>query len=545
MTGSTSRRAALLLFVICLIVPAWTGGVGMVGAQTQSSGQVVGEPVLEFSTPSPELTPGTTSELEIQLTNRGRLDKGGPSQYESRVTTARGLLLEVDSGNSPIEIQSGPIAVGDVSTGAQSTGPITLTVPEDIEPGTYQLPIEYSYQFTRIAEYSAVGVEYNDITRTQSATLEVEVTDRARFEITGVTSDAQIGDRGEVAVTLENVGNQIARDASVSATSRTSLVTFDGEAAESTAFVGDWEPGASRTVTYNTAIAADAINRSYTLDLSVDFVDPDGISKQSEPMAAGIATAPEQSFVFADVASDLRVGEDGTIAGTVENTGPEPAKSVVIRYDDDAQTLTPIEEAVAVGTLNPGESASFELPIEVNSEAEAGAKSVDFAVRYRNADNDRRVYEKLDIRADVAPERDQFGVALANQTIEAGSSRTITVEVTNNLDETVTDVEGRLFAKDPLDTGQADTGYVQSIDPGETVAVTFDLSAAGSATPAKTYSISFDFRYDDEDGNSKLSDTVRVPIEVTESEEGGLPIRLIAIAVAVLAIGGFLWYRRQ
>jgi sialidase-1 len=117
--------------------------------------------------------------------------------------------------------------------------------------------------------------------------------------------------------------------------------------------------------------------------------------------------------------------------------------------------------------------------------------------------------------------------------------------VTNNLDETASDVEARLFADDPLDTGQTDTGYVQSIEPGETVSVTFELTAAASATPEKTYPISFDFRYDDADGNSQLSNTVRMPIDVVEGEDGGLPLPLILAAVVLVAVAGAVWYRRQ
>jgi hypothetical protein len=54
-----------------------------------------------------------------------------------------------------------------------------------------------------------------------------------------------------------------------------------------------------------------------------------------------------------------------------------------------------------------------------------------------------------------------------------------------------------------------------------------------------------DFRYDDEDGNSQLSDTVRIPIETTEAAEGGLPVVPIVVVVVIVAVGVGLWYRRQ
>ena len=158
---------------------------------------------------------------------------------------------------------------------------------------------------------------------------------------------------------------------------------------------------------------------------------------------------------------------------------------------------------------------------------------------------ERRSYQDLELLFDIAPERDRFDVAVADRTIQAGGERTISVEVTNNLDEEVSDVEARLFADDPVATGDTDTGYAQSIAPGESVTMTFDLSATGSATPGSTYPISFDFRYDDADGNSQLSDTVRVPVDVTESEGGGLPLPALAVVLLVVVAGAVVFYRRR
>lgn len=181
----------------------------------------------------------------------------------------------------------------------------------------------------------------------------------------------------------------------------------------------------------------------------------------------------------------------------------------------------------------------------MSSEAEAGSKSLDFAVRYRNSKGETRQYAKLDVISDIASERDQFTVDVEETTIEAGNDRALTVEVTNELDQTVTDVEARIFADDPLATGDDDTGYVESLDPGESVTMTFELSASESATE-KTYPVSFDFRYDDERGNSQLSNTVRIPIGVTSSDGGGFPVSaLLVVGSLVAGAFGVFWYRRE
>ncbi|QHS18283.1 exo-alpha-sialidase [haloarchaeon 3A1-DGR] len=455
------------------------------------------------------------------------------------------MTMEIDDSNVPIDVRTGQITVGNLPTGSTETA-VPITVAESAEPGTYRLPIEYEYQFTRLVDYDPYGTDYGDFTRERTGSITVEVTEDARFEVVDTNTTAQIGDQSDVSMTLRNVGSEPARDASVAAESRSGALTFESGGTSSTAFVGDWEPGETRTINYTVSLADDAARRGYTLDLAVNYDDTNGINTSAPPMTAGVTTLAEQSFAFEDVSSSLRVGEDGEIEGTVRNTGPQTADSVIVQYADDSSAVIPVEESVAVGSLGPGEAASFSLPIEVSSESEAGAKSIGFAVSYRNQNGDRRAYDKLDVTADVAPERDQFDVSLDNATIESGGSRTLSVAVTNNLDETASDVEARLFADDPLDTGTTDTGYVQSIEPGETVTVTFELTASASATPEKTYPISFDFRYDDADGNSQISNTVRVPVDVVEAEEGGLPIPLILGAIlGLVVIAAVVRYRRQ
>jgi len=77
------------------------------------------------------------------------------------------------------------------------------------------------------------------------------------------------------------------------------------------------------------------------------------------------------------------------------------------------------------------------------------------------------------------------------------------------------------------------------------VTIVFQLSADGGATE-KTYPVKMDFQYDDEDGDTIISDTYQVPVDVAGGS-GGLPITLIILAVVLLGggAGGALYYRRR
>ncbi|WP_241686289.1 COG1361 S-layer family protein [Halorubrum amylolyticum] len=503
---------------------------GSVPAQTSNVG---GSPDLDVFVSNPNLVPGQTNEVELTVANDGNLRFGDASAADT-VTTARNVRVDAEA-SGPLSVESGETAIGGVTTTGPSSAPVSINVPDNVDPGTYTLDLDLTYSYYSSGE---------DRTVTVSRQVDLRVRDDARFQVVDVESDTQVGDSGTVEATIENVGSETAHAADVTFSSQSNSVTVSGGQSD-TIRVAELDPGETTTVAYDVGIASDLPVQQYTLSGSVAFKDPDGIARTDEGLSLGVLPLAEQEFTLTDVESQLRVAEDGDLVGTVRNDGPVPARSVVVQYAGDDQSVIPAERSTAVGTLNSGESANFTLPIAISGEAEAGLRSLDMAVQYRNDEGESRAFEDLVVDAEVAPERDRFDVAVENRTIQSGGTRTVDVTVTNNLNETASDVEARLFADDPLDTGDTDTGYVQSLDPGETATMTLELTTTGSATPGSTYPISLDFRYDDVDGDSQLTDTYRVPIDVTESEGGGLPLPVIIVALLVVGTGALVVYRRR
>ncbi|MFD1569952.1 COG1361 S-layer family protein [Halorubrum laminariae] len=536
-----TRTLSVLLVSVLLV----TSGVGVgavaadladtsVGSATPAqTSNVGGSPDLDVYASNPNLVPGQTNTVELTIANDGNLRFGDPSAAET-VMTARNVRVDAEAGG-PLSVESGETAIGGVTTNAPGEVPVSVNVPDDIDAGTYTLDLDLTYSYISSGD---------DRTVTVSRDVELRVRDDARFQVVDVESDAQIGDSGTVEATIENVGAETARNADVSFSTQSNSVTVS-DAQSDTVRVPELDPGETTTVAYDVGVASGLPVQQYTLSGSVAFDDPDGISRTDDGLSIGVLPLAEQEFALTDVESQLRVAEDGDLVGTVRNDGPVPARSVVVQYAGDDQSVIPAERSTAVGTLDPDESANFSLPIAIGGEAEAGLRSLDMAVQYRNDEGETRAFEDLVVDAEVAPERDRFDVAIENRTIQAGGTRTVDVAVTNNLEETAGDVEARLFADDPLDTGDTDTGYVQSLDPGETTTMTFELTTTGSATAGSTYPISLDFRYDDADGDSQLTDTYRVPIDVTESEDGGLPLPVIVVALLVVGTGALVVYRRR
>lgn len=538
MTGARAAAVAALVVLVGL------SAVAPVVAQTGSSGQVIGQPELDAVVSNPELEPGTRTTLDLTLSNRARISEGGPAQYEERVTTARGVVVEARPGSAPIEVNSGAVGVGNVPTGTVAVPPIEVTVDEDAAPGTYRVPVDVSYAYTRGVDYDSFGAEYNDFTEEETQYVTVRVRSQSRFAVVDRSSSAQVGDRGSLSVTLENTGSEPARDASVTATSRSDELRFGTGSERSTGYVGAWAPGERRTVEYTVEMTDDATLRDYTVGLTVDYADADGVDRTSRTLRAGVRPAAAQSFALANVSASLRVGEEGTVTGAVVNEGPEPVRSPVVVLSVSNPNVVVDANEYALSDLAPGERARFAFDVTVSSAASAGVQQFSFTTRYRTERGDRRTSDGSEAAVDIAPRRDRFGVALADGTVAAGSSRPVTVRVTNRGDEPLRNVEVKAFVTDPLSSDD-DEGVVPRLAPGETANVTVALGADGDAL-RKRYPVSFDLQYERPDGDVETSRTYTASVRVTPSEGGRFPVGLaVGAAVLVGALGVVGWRRRS
>jgi len=549
------RAVAVALLVVAAGVTAGlapgAGGPAVAAAQAgaggagggQGGGVTAGEPGLRVFTPSPVVPAGGPAEVVVQVDNDGDLDLGPPENREV-VTTARNVEMRVSSpDDSPIEVKSGRQAVGAIPENQPRSVPIRVEIPEDVAPGEYELDVRLRYSHTE--RYSPRAGVVSEADRTVTRTVEVEVEERPRFELRNATTEARVGDADGMTVEVANVGSEAATDVTVALESTSGQVSFGGSPRES-AGTDRLAPGESAVVEYDIAVRPGASVREYLFDGTVQFEDPSGVAGVDREPSVRVVPLPEQTFAVGDVESTLRVGEDGELRGTVTNTGPATARSVVVQYADESASAIPIEREVAVGTLEPDESASFALPIELTDEAEPIRKTVNLAIRYRNADGERRGYADVDATATVREARDEFLLRADGTEVAADGEATIELRVENNLDEPVRNVEAKLFTDDPLDADD-DEAFVGSLAPGESTTLAFRVSAAASAT-RRTYPVQLDFRYDDADGTSQVSDTYRIPVDVTAAEEGsGPPPSLVALVVGlvVVAAAGVAYWRRR
>ncbi|MDY6779607.1 MAG: COG1361 S-layer family protein, partial [Halobacteria archaeon] len=492
-----------------------SSGVGVVAADEMVSGQ----PKIKVLAPDHRVVPGEEVRLGLTLLNEGDIDQGGPAEFEQRVKTARATTVELKSGNAPVVVRTGKVPAGSVPEGTKGPFEFTVAVGEDAEPGRYRLPVEISYEYTSSVEYGTGQPRYNDFSREVTRYITVVVEDRAQFRIVRSESDVPVSGSGKLRLSLKNVGNEAARNANVVVRSTDRGLRISGSrTAES--YVGRWEPGELASLSYDVSVLNSSTQRSYTVEVTTTFEDGQGIRRTSNQLTTGVNALPEQTFEVREIESNLNVGDEGNLTGEIVNTGPREVRNAVVMLSlSETSNFHATESEYSVGDLAPDESAKFNFEIEVNDEAEAGKRQLSFFVRYRNDDGDLQRSDSVDVRVDVGEKQREFEVELVNTTLAKGSSEVVRMRVTNAVNQTLTDIRAKMYASSPLSSPDSEA-FVSRLKPGETTTIELKLGASSSAI-TKTYPATIDFQYDNEQGETKLSDTYRVPVKVTKSSGGG------------------------
>lgn len=527
------RRYVGLLLSVILVVTV-VAGVAVAQEELQF---IRGEPDLDVYAPEPTVTSANTGEFVLQIANDGEVHAGAVPQRDV-VTTARAVSIEV-TDDGPFEIRTQRQAIGSIPDGSVRTVPLSITVPEDVEPGEYEIDVKVRYSHTWM--YAPRSNVVQERSRTVTTSVDVTVEERPRFAVDTVESDVQIGDSGTIVTNVTNVGSETAHALTVVLESRSADVTF-GEASRNTARIDRLEPGENATIAHRVRVRDDVDIRDFALDVSVQYTDTDGISGVHEELSAGFVPIGEQSFSPSVTESTLRVGEVGTIEGTIHNDGPTDVDAVVLALHDARLELR--SDTYAIGSLDAGESASFQFRGTVPPGTDPVAQRIDVTTQYRTtAGNDRSTTDP--IRVDVAERRDAIDINAVDARFAAGESGTLQIEVTNQRDVDVRDVRLTLEVADPLKSDFRTT-VVSELEPGATDDVAFDLEVDGDA-PASQYPAIVSVEYTDPDDEIVTARPSTVAIEVTEEEEEIIPaIEVLIFGVMLILVAAvFVWlYRR-
>ncbi|MFC7248335.1 COG1361 S-layer family protein [Halomicroarcula sp. GCM10025324] len=478
------NRLALLL-VVCLLV-----------VQPLVVAGATRDPNFRASVPEPTLFPGSEQTVVIELVN-------DPDNVDNEAITARQVTVEARAGETPFTILSGPRFLDRMVDSERVSVPVRLVVPADTEPGTYEIPLTVDYVF---------GDGNDEESDTVRAT--VRVADQPRLRIVDTESDVSVGERGTVSVTVENVGSATASDARLALSAAGTDLSFSGRETASR-FLGRLARDDRATVTYTLSADDDARSEQYALTATAAYTDQNGFDVTRDLGAVGVTPQPELQFAIGDVEADLHTGVESTVNGTLTNLGNRTARNVVVTLSSPSTSLRLLEPSVPVGDLEPGETRSFAFPVAVSAAADGGPRPVTVGVEYRlDADTaDQRRQRDVQVLSVPVADDDLLSLSAVNATYTPGTEGNLRVRVQNVGDRPLHDVEPRLGASPPF-ASEVPQAFVESLGPGESATVAFDLSVSPDA----------------------VSNTHALPVNVTARTEANRAVRTGPLTVPVTVV---------
>ena len=474
--------------------------------------------------------PGGTVSLNVAVQNRGSYVGGAraPAEHFTSVESidtpgaAIGTVAEFGEGRSPFEIRSGRQRVGTVTPRGSSTVGLTFEVDEDAEPGVYEIPVTFEYEYVSFAVSDDMGTSRSyEIVRsdeTERETVTVRVEETVDLDVLSVSGEGlRPGDDGVVTATFRNGGDERARDA------RLRLVNSPPfEARDGTKHVGEVPPGESATVSFRVSVGDSYTEGDAAAKFALEYEDENGVTRETEPETGGVGIAGDADFSVEAEAEAMYVDSVGAVHTTVTNTGNtsvENARFVL----QESPPFQPVSNKASLGGLAPGESAEASFRVEVSDRAVAQSYPVEGHVEYQDMFDETRTSDVATDSVEIEEERD-FTV-LGTPTVNAGGTETVEFTVENTGGGPMRDAVARINVDSPLSTDD-DTAYLGSLEAGESTNVSYRVSVDSGATE-KEYSVDAVIKYDNAFGDKVVTDIQKAPVRVEGST--GIIGRLLSL----------------
>lgn len=136
-----------------------------------------------------------------------------------------------------------------------------------------------------------------------------------------------------------------------------------------------------------------------------------------------------------------------------------------------------------------------------------------------------------------------FEILNASETVSAGSKKApISATYKNIGEDPIKDAVARLSIFKPFSSTD-DQAFIGTLQPGEEKTVVFRLDVDSDATP-KDYGISSEIKYTDVNGDTVVSESMKIPVRV-RAASSSLLLPAAMIIIIVVAAGGYMYRKKQ
>ena len=286
-----------------------------------------GEPAIEASLiGDPEFQRGEVADLQVMLVNKGVIegmkrlyaDQGlipdskeesialAEMSAEQDCTTAKGIKANLISGSDYIHIEptTTPQTLDELKTEATQPIKFTIRIDDNTPAGEYELKLPVTYQYqnnvrTETSNAVDIGITSDSVAFTRDYTtqnitlpLHMSIKKEPKFEVSKISGSLKQGSTSLINVTYKNNGETAAQDAQAKIVVMKPLSTT-----KSSVRLGNIGPGESQTASFEISGDSGAIDKNYSIDSEVKYIDTDGKTKFSENMKVSMPLEKSESKV--------------------------------------------------------------------------------------------------------------------------------------------------------------------------------------------------------------------------------------------------------
>lgn len=228
-------------------------------------------------------------------------------------------------------------------------------------------------------------------------------------------------------------------------------------------------------------------------------------------------------------------------------SGPQEAGSLPSgqQTEDPVQFNIEVSKNAPAGTypLNLQLFYGYQQDVQISGddETDLGITNMEVGLWYSVGQQNQTISIKVDNEAD-------FEVVNTTGTLYADADGMLRVTYKNTGEMIAKDATVRISVDDPFSTTD-DQAFLGTLEPGQTADALFKLKVDEMAV-AKAYSINSEIKYEDEDGHSQISDTIKIKTETLPARSFGDSLSdytglFVIIAIVIVGVGGFLIYKKQ
>lgn len=382
-----------LVFVVCLVAPAMAGTKYLEGSPNLTA----------YIAGTDQYTAGSDIKIPVVIQNTGiNTNYEVASDIVDRAdvpTTAKFVTVAMEAGDAPIVIKSDPQMIGDLASEAQETVTFSAKVNADAQGGTYQIPLNISYtQYSHVAQYGMDTFRYYYEPYNVTVTVPLSIKSEVIPQVVSVTSDSLVaGAQGYVNLSIRNIGSLDGSKATVQ------IAEDDASPVnpvDTSIYIGDFPPGSTVACQYKVAVASDAINKTYPLDVVVIYQNDEGDFVSSQTHTVGVEVGSKVDFAVLSSLIEMSPGSKRTIRVEYQNTGDSTVKNAEARLSVVAP-FTSSSNIAYLGDLAAGQTAVATYQISVASDATIKEYGLDSEIRYNDAIDDTYISDPMKVAIDV------------------------------------------------------------------------------------------------------------------------------------------------